>query len=59
MVDGRGPVDPAGYGQANDRVKEVQCLLNQWAADRGSSFSPKGVETGSNCQELWISSGSP
>jgi peptidoglycan hydrolase-like protein with peptidoglycan-binding domain len=32
------------YGQANDRVKEVQCLLTQWAADRGSPFSPKGVD---------------
>ncbi|MBO4260641.1 peptidoglycan-binding domain-containing protein [Streptomyces griseorubiginosus] len=32
------------YGQANDRVKEVQCLLTQWADDRGSSFSPKGVD---------------
>jgi peptidoglycan hydrolase-like protein with peptidoglycan-binding domain len=32
------------YGQANDRVKEVQCLLTKWADDRGSSYSPKGVD---------------
>jgi hypothetical protein len=33
------------YGQANDRVKEVQCLLTEWAYDHGAAkYDPQGVD---------------